>query len=702
MVEREWILAKQDKDAVISLHEAGYSRVLSVLLSLRGLTGPAEVKKFLSCRERLNDAMMMKGMAAAAARIAHAITAREKITVYGDYDADGVSSTALLLSYLKEAGADVDYYIPERENEGYGLNCAAVEKIAQNGTVLIVTVDTGISAFEESKLASKLGVCLIVTDHHEPRQELPEAYAIVNPKQAGCEYPYKELAGVGVAFKLVCALEKVKHTAETTAASAACAPVSEDICGFLGGLDAKQLFRKYGEFVCVGTVADVVPLSGENRLLVSHGLKLVFEGGNCGIAALLEASGVRGKKLTAVLLSFTVAPRINACGRLSSAKDALDLLMARDAEHAAALALKLDENNRERREIEMGIFTETVEKINSNEALRNSPLLIVSGDGWHNGVIGIVASRLVELYGKPSIVVSFEGGIGRASCRSISGFNIHEALMACGQYLERFGGHEMAAGFTVKRENYDHLYSALNRIANAAPELPTLKVSLDMRLHGCEISLSTAREIRKLEPFGSGNTTPLFYIPAVQILAIAPVGNGHKRLTLNCEGFEFSAIVFGADKNGFDFKPSDIVDIAAALDVNLYKNNETLSVIVKNIRKSTCFEYFSGLYKEFLSGKPIEPEGQRQRLTPSREEFTAVYRYLYSRNGKISLQDACKEICRSITRFNYFKMLLITDVFAETGLVTIISKDGSENITYNINRDRKIELSSSTLLGRLK
>jgi single-stranded-DNA-specific exonuclease len=704
VAEREWAFEKQDKSVAASLRTAGFSRILATLLAQRGFTDKDAVKSFLSCRSRLHEALLMKGMAAAAARIALAVHSSEKITVYGDYDADGVSATALLYSYLKEAGADVNYYIPDRENEGYGLNASAIEKISQGGTALIVTVDTGISAFNEAKLASQLGVCLIVTDHHEPRQELPEAYAIVNPKQEGCEYPYKELAGVGVAFKLVCALEKSKLSDHPSgdAATAASSVGGPEICGFLGGLDVKRLFKKYGELVCLGTVADVVPLTGENRLLVCHGLKLVSEGGNCGIAALLEVAGARGKKLTAGLLSFTVAPRINACGRLSSAYDALELLTTQEPENAAFLARKLDDNNKERREIETRIFNESVEKIKNNEALRNNPLLIVSGEGWHNGVIGIVASRLVELYGKPAIIVSFEGDIGRASCRSITGFNIHEALVSCGQHLERFGGHELAAGFTVKRENYDSLYGALIRIASAESEPPTLKVHLDMRLHGSEISLSTAREIRSLEPFGSGNPSPLFYIPAAQILALSPVGTGHKRLTLNCEGFEFTAIMFGTDKNGFDFKTSDIVDIAASLDVNLYKNNETLSVIVKNIRKSSCFDYYAGLYKTFLSGQSLEPAELRLKLTPSRDEFTAVYRYLFTGNGKISLEETCKEICRRCSRFNYFKMLLIADVFSETGLVTKSSETGADIMVYSINRDRKIELSTSILLGRLK
>lgn len=682
MADREWILNKPDKEEVANLQKSGFSRVLSSLLVQRGFSDPQKARNFLSCNETANNALLMKDMESAAARIAHAVRENEKITVYGDYDADGVTATALLYSYLKEAGADAAFYIPERESEGYGLNAPAMKKIAEDGTKVIVTVDTGISAHDEAVYASSLGLCLVVTDHHEPRETLQEAYAVVNPKRKDCGYPYKELAGVGVAFKVVCAVEAFEG-------------------GFLGGLKEDRLFQKYGDLVCLGTVADVVPLTGENRLLVNNGLKLVSAGGNMGLSALLEVAGIRGRRLTANLLSFTAAPRINACGRISSACDALELLLAREPENAEFLAKKLDDNNRERREIEAGIFEETVKKINGNEALRNNPLLIVSGEGWHNGVIGIVASRLVELYGKPAVVISFEGDVGRASCRSISGFNIHEALISCSQYLERFGGHELAAGFTVKRENYDALYASLNRLANALPEPPTLKVQLDLKLRGSEVSLSTAREVKRLEPFGSGNSSPLFYIPAAQITALSPVGTGHMRLILACEGFEFTAVLFGAEKAGFDFKRSDIVDLAVSLDVNLYKNNETLSVIVRQIRKSECFGYYHHLYETFASGEPVKPDTLRLKLAPTRDEFAAVYRFLHAAGGSISLETACKEICLSHARFNLFKLLLITDVFAETGLVTLTREVHSDSLTYELNSDRKVNLNASSLLKRL-
>jgi single-stranded-DNA-specific exonuclease len=678
LVELDWEISKPDSQAVSELRSAGFSRIIASLLVLRGFCDVKSAKSFLNCGTGFYDPMLLKGMREAASRISQALEMGEKITVYGDYDADGVSATALLYTYLRQNGADVCFYIPDRQNEGYGLNPDAAEKIAKDGTKLVITVDTGISAFDEAEIFSSLGVCLIITDHHDTRETLPDAFSVVNPKQADCAYPYKELAGVGVAFKLICALEQQKS----------------------GGMSAHSLFQKYGELVCLGTVADIVPLTGENRYIVCKGLELISKCPSVGMAAILEAAGVHGH-VTSSILGYTVAPRINACGRIACANEALELLTEKQPEIARELANKLNQNNNERREIEDQILKESIEKIDGNEALRNNPVLIVSGEGWHNGVIGIVASRLVELYGKPAVVVSFEGDIGRASCRSIKGFNIHEALMKCGRYLEHFGGHELAAGFTVKRENYDTVYAALNRLANSLPEPPTLKVQLEYRLHGREISLSTARSLKTLEPYGNGNPEPLFYIRSVQITELSPVGNGHTRVNFNCDGFEVKAVMFGTEKNGFDFKVNDIVDLAVQLGVNIYKNNEYLSVIIRNIRKSACFGYYKGLYRMFLSGRPVETATLRLKLKPNRVEFAAVYRLLCSGNGKSSFEEIFRNVRRTLTHFDYFKAMLIIDVFAELGLITYVMEDDKDTFTYSINKDAKIDLKASKLLRRL-
>ncbi len=712
MAEQPWIVEREPESAG-ALRKAGFSRVLAALLSQRGLENQEAAERFLSCGEPLHDPMRLKGMEAAAARVAQAVRNGERIVVYGDYDADGVTSTALLTGYLREAGAAAEYYVPDRESEGYGLNPEAAEKLAAGGAQVVVTVDTGISAFGEARLLAQRGVCLIVTDHHEPRRAspeaspeaagpkgedagasapaaaaavvaLPEAFAVVNPKQPGCAYPCKELAGVGVAFKLVCAVEAQGH--------------------FLG-LSAKRLFTKYGGLVCLGTVADVVPLTGENRTLVSGGLTLLEAGASCGLSALLEAAGSRGRKLTATALAFTAAPRLNACGRVSSARDAVDLLLETEPVKAVELAQKLNENNILRRETEAAIAREAQEKIDGTEALRLAPLLIVSGEGWHNGVIGIVASRLVERYGKPAVVVSFEDGVGRASCRSLPGFNIHAALSSCASLLERFGGHELAAGFTVRRENYDALYQALQRQALALPEPPALRVRADLALSGGEVSLSTARDVRRLEPFGSGNPAPLFLIPAAQILEARPVGKGHLRLLLRCGGYEFPAILFGAQERGFPFRENDLVDFAAELTVSLYRNAESLSVVIRQFRKSACFENSRRLFEAFLGGAEIDA-ARAPELIPARAEFAAVYRlFRAAPDGGLSLEESCKSLCRANPHFNYFKLLLITEIFVREGLFDVRrspDSDRAEPVPKPLPPGAKIDLEASPLLRRLR
>lgn len=675
-----WKLREPDKTAAAALRGAGYSRVMSSLLALRGITAKNDAEGFIACDGSFGDPMLFKDMPVAAKRIKEGIDSHEKITVYGDYDCDGMTSTALLYSYLLEAGANVSYYIPDRETEGYGLNAESAQKIAADGTTLVITVDTGIAAFDEAGYFSKNGVTFIITDHHNPRDIIPEAFAVVDPKQPLCPYPFKELAGVGVAFKLISAIETLRTDA----------------------LSERALFKKYGELVTIGTVADVVPLVSENRYIVSRGLKNITASPSLGLSALLDAAGVHGSRLSSTLLAFTVAPRINACGRVGKVDDALNLLLAKDSETAAPLAFAMNDNNKYRQDIETKICEEAIEKIDNNEALRNNPIMIVSGSDWHTGVIGIVASRLVDRYKKPAIVVSFDGDSGRASCRSIEGFNIHKALMSCSELLERFGGHEMAAGFTVKRENYDKLYSSLNRIANTLPEPPTQKITPDYRLRGKEVSLSTAREIKKLEPFGNGNPEPIFYVSSAQITGLSPVGNGHMRITLRCDGFEIRAIMFGAERNGFDFKTGDIVDFTSTLDIGLYKNNETLNIIIKNIRKSQCFAYYKDLYGSFSRGEPIKPPTLRLRLKPSRPELAGVYRALASGGGDVSLEEVCKSVFSKNINFNYFKLLVAVDAFAETGLLNYKKIPDTDRITYELCGSKKADIAKATLMQRLR
>lgn len=674
----DWIVMEPDESAAAALEAAGFSAMLSRLLVNRGILSADDARAFLGGGAPLHDPMLLKGMEQAVSRIREAICRGEKITVYGDYDVDGVTSTAVLLTSLRSLGADADYYIPDRETEGYGLNAAAVQALCEAGTKLIVTVDTGISAFDEAKRIRSLGTDLVITDHHEPRPELPEAVAIVNPKQPGDEYPCGCLAGVGVAFKLVCALEG----------------------------DAQAAFAKYGALVTLGTVADVVPLTGENRAIVKQGLALMQHSPCCGLRHLLEAAGVKGTSCSAGQLGFTAAPRINAAGRLGSAADALCLLMEQNESLAAELARKLDGLNRERQEIESLILAEALDKIKSSG--QQGPVLMVSGEGWHNGVIGIVASRLAERYGKPAIVTSFDGETGRASCRSFPGFDIHGALLQCAGLLDHFGGHALAAGFTVSRDNYAALCAAIQKIAGQSP-MPVPELRLEYELTARELTLDAVWECKKLEPCGASNPEPLFYIRAAQVAAVTPLKEGrHLRLTLKLGGQSVKAILFNADKSAARIEAGDMIDLAASLDVNLYNGREYLSVIVRDTRVSVLFDEGRQIYRRQLSAAEAETvqelldpaEKAPLSILPDRADFAAVYRFLLSKtDGRVDDQEMLARLPGPQDSTGFAKLLVILDVFREMGLLQYSPVD--HGITFEINQNIKIDLDKSKLLRQI-
>ena len=673
MAGRQWVIQHPDGAAVASLRGAGYSRVLSAMLVNRGFALPAQAADFLAGRaEAPADPLRMKGMEAAAGRIRQALAGGERIVVYGDYDVDGVTSTALLLTYLRSKGADADPYIPERESEGYGLNRDALEAIRRSGASLVVTVDTGISAFEEAAAAAEMGMTLIVTDHHEPRGELPEAFAVVDPKQPGDGYPYRELAGVGVAFALACAVE--------------------------GPGAGRGLFERFGALVCLGTVADVVPLTGENRTLVREGLALMERAPFPGLAALLRAAGAGGGPATAELLSFTAAPRINAAGRMGSAKDALALLLEQDETRAEELAQRLEQYNRQRQDTEAEILQQAVAMFGAKAP--EDPVLMAAGEGWHNGVIGIVASRLSERYARPAVVVSFEGDVGRASCRSFPGFDIHAALMSCAPLLERFGGHELAAGFTVRRENLDALRRALNDCARAMPRLPVPRITLECELGAREVSMATARDCARLEPCGAGNPVPLFYVRQAFIRQIAPLKGGrHLRLTLEKDGVSFRAVVFGVDKTGFRFEAGDTADLAVSIGSSRYNGSEYLSVIVRDIAEPLENAAQERLFRKACAEGAFD--GDLRGMVPAREDFAAVYRFLRRQAGRsVRLSRMCADIAQEHPGFGYFKMLAVLDVLRELSLIDFSCEGGSA--AFSLCEGVRGRIEDSRLMRRLR
>ncbi|MDR3551649.1 MAG: single-stranded-DNA-specific exonuclease RecJ [Clostridia bacterium] len=665
MAQREWLL--KQPAATEALLQSGCPRVLAVLLANRGFTGPDEARLFLSASGGFCEPLLLTGMAAAAQRINRAVDAGEKICVYGDYDVDGVTAAALLLLYLRGRGADVFCYIPEREGEGYGLNNAALEKIAALGSSLAVTVDTGISAVEEAQTARELGLDLIITDHHRPRDLLPEACAVVDPKLPGSEYPFRELAGVGVALKLACALE---------------------------GCGTQQMLARYGDLACLGTVADVVPLTGENRAIVKYGLKRIAKQGNPGIRALIDASGAGGRPVTASLLGFTLAPRINACGRMSSAGEALELLTTDDTQRTAELAQTLNENNRLRQETEGAILAEAHEMSGQDPELIEAPVIILSGEGWHNGVIGIVAARIAESYLKPVILISFDGDEGRASCRSLPGFDIFKALSACSDLLVKYGGHELAAGFTIRAELLEDFRGAMFDYAFEQPEPPHSVLELECALAPGELTLKTAKHAMLLEPCGSGNPAPLFLISGALVKSVTPVKEGkHLRVALVFSGRPFTAMLFNAARADFQPAAGDCVDLAVSLDADVYNGTERLSVLIRDLRPA---QEEPDLYQIFTERESL---GVPEALYPVRTDFEAVYRFLRPAGAQgVFLDDALSEAERS--GLGPFKLRVILDVFEEGGLVGRAERQG--RISVAVNAGVRMELEQSKILKKLK
>lgn len=666
MAMREWIIGAPDEQAARALRDAGASPVLARLLALRGFTDASGAQAFLDCAGALHDPLLMADMPPAAERIRQAIADGETVAVYGDYDVDGVTAAALLTGYLRERGADAFAYLPEREGEGYGLNTPALARLRACGATLCITVDTGISALEEAAAARELGLDLIVTDHHEPRADLPGAFAVVDPKRPDCPYPFKGLAGVGVAFKLACAVEGTGSEA--------------------------ALFARYGDLLCLGTVADVVPLLDENRVLVKHGLDMLAQGGRPGLAALLEQAGAGGKTPDASLLAFTAAPRINAAGRMDSALPALELLLTRSPERAQALAAHLCACNDARKREEVRIMEEAEAVIHGENLLQNR-VLLVAGAGWADGVIGIAAARLAERFERPAMVLSFgEDGVGRASCRSFEGFALHRALGACAPLLEKYGGHALAAGFSIRRENLPAFREAVEVFAADCDIRPALR--LDCALDADDLTLSAAEDCARLEPCGAENPAPLFYLEDVLVEGVRPLSGGkHLRLSCRMGGRPFDALLFGAERMGRLFARGDVLDLAVELSVNEWKGRRSLSVLVRAVRESAALARQRARYRRLRAG-------EEAGAPPGRKACALVWRALAAHSGgALEPKRVCGALRLQMPELDYTQFLLILDVFRETGLAAF--SQGESGLTVRVEAGVKVRLEDSPLMRRL-
>ncbi len=556
---KKWVIGEADEYRVTQISEKfGISSLAARLILLRGISTDGQIERYLRGGDaELLNPFLLPDMKKAAEHILSAIEAETKITVYGDYDVDGITSTYILCDYLKSIGAHVDYYIPDRAAEGYGMNNAAVQTLHDGGTRLIITVDVGITAVEEVRFASSLGMEVIVTDHHTPKEAVPDCIAVINPKLA-CDYPFDSLAGVGVAFCLVYALSGMDES------------VADRYCGI----------------AALGTVADMVPLQSENRVIVSRGLKKLNKKDNIGINALLRAAGAADREITSTTVGFTLAPRLNAAGRIASAAQSVELLFETDPTAAMQIAERLDSDNSFRRSEEKRILDEAIDIINRNKYYDND-VIVVAAEGWHHGVIGIVSSRLTEMYYKPSAVISTGGdGMGKASGRSIAGFNLFEALSACADCLTKFGGHELAAGFSLEENKIGVFRNKINEYAKniITEEIATPKLSIDAALSAADISERTVKELELLEPCGIGNRPPMFCInnAAVGGIRRARTGN-HMFITLCGGGASAEAPAFNMADDLADLAVGDSISVAGSLGVNEYRGVTTAQFIIRDV-----------------------------------------------------------------------------------------------------------------------
>ena len=671
----KWLIKKQDEAAVAEIRKQfGFCDAVARVLYNRGLTDRKSIESFFDIDiANLHDPLLLADMEKATSRIKRAVENGEKITVYGDYDVDGITSVVLMYRCLTSLGANVDYYIPDRTEEGYGLNSSALRSIYDSGTSLIVTVDTGTTAVEEIAEAENYGLDVIVTDHHECKPTLPVCVAVVNPKRPDSVYPYKELAGVGVVFKLVCAL--------------------------IG--DSTKAFSLYGDLVSIGTIADIMPLVDENRVLVSLGLDLLRKRPSCGIKALLEASGgYKHGQITASTIAFQVAPRINAAGRIGDPKRSVELLLCEDPEQAVSLAEGLCDENRTRRQMEADIIAD-VEKMLENRN-PSDRIIVVGSENWHHGVIGIVASKIVEKYHLPCILVCFDGDRAKGSARSIKDVSMFELLTQSSRHLEKFGGHEMAAGLTLARKDFDGFVRDITAIANEkiTDDMMIPVVESECEIPFSEISLDTVHELQRLEPFGTGNPTPNFAFGNVVISDIIAVGAGmHLKLTFSYSGQDFSAMLFGTTLQDFDFATGDTVDIVFSMSENFFNNRYSLNMSLKRMRLCEETEKKEAdeekLYNRFISGD------KEDGIVLTRKEFTAVYRHLHrnyvnARQTRYMPHALARGFARKgLEGFGFCKLMLCLNILSELGIIEYAYNE-NVNITFRDTQNKKNLADSKT------
>lgn len=726
MNPKVWKIEEQEDTVIAGLCDAlEISPIVARLLYNRGFCEPIAAGRFLRKETGIfHDPFLLRDMDRAVERIRLAVDAGERITVYGDYDADGVTATSVLFLYLASIGADVHFYIPGRFDEGYGLNADAVKKLAADGTHLIITVDTGVTAVDEVALANSCGMDVVITDHHTCRPTLPDAVAVVNPHRADDTYPFKELAGVGVAFKLICAIECAGMTEVAQKKEA-----------------TRRLCMEYAEYTAIGTIADVMPLRDENRLIVNIGLALLQQTQKPGLLALMDAASnqnsasacgerpkfAKKRKITSSFISFTIAPRINAIGRISSASRAVELFLTDSPEYANRLANELCDANRERQETENRIAEEAFAQVEHEHDTEREHILVLAGENWHHGVIGIVASRVTEKYHLPCILFSFpseenEDGLpqmtdeGKGSGRSIEGFCMIDALVACQELLVRFGGHAMAAGVTVTRENLPLFRERMEASAAAAFSggVPSPCLQIDCETHFSDLTLRTAEEIFALEPYGCANPQPLFCLRGARIESVTELSLGkHTKLLISDpedDNVTRTAMVFGCRTEDFAYRAGDLVDLAFALEINEFRGERSAQMLVSDIHPAVGHDTFEcrqmRVYSQILAGIPVLSEDctAAEQMLPGREDCRAIWLYLreMTSGGGCSAAVSYRRIAGH-TRITLCRTRLICDMFAETGLLKCEKQnDDGFFCTLTAVQGQKIDLTAAPLYRHLR
>jgi len=679
---KQWKIAQRSEQAFTDLRTEGVPTLVAAVLCSRGLDTLEQATEFLSWHPRLLcDPFLMKDMDKAVARIRTALENKEKIAVYGDYDVDGITSTCLLTHYLRACGGEVCYYIPCRLEEGYGVNCEALDALQREGVTLVITVDCGITAVSEVLYAKELGVDMVITDHHTCKEALPAACAVLDPHRPDCAYPFKDLAGVGVALKLVLALA--------------------------GEAQSRAVLDEYAELAAVGTVADVMKLLGENRTLVCMGLNQLKTSRRIGLTTLMQEAGTPKDSISSTTVGYCLAPRINAAGRMGQACMAAELILTDDGPEAERLSHALCELNRERQAVELSIFNSCTEQLDA-EGQHDS--IVLAAEGWHQGVVGIVASRLSERYACPVFMICLQDGRGKGSCRSYGGFNLFCGLEACSDLLEGYGGHALAAGFTILEENIpamrERLLGLIKEDTGGEEFVSTLTVDVEVK-NIQNLAVEDVAKLSLLEPYGNGNPKPVFSLLGVTITTMADVGSGrHLKMRICREGKTQDAIFFSTTRMQSGMQVGDVIDLAFYPQINEFRGVRSVQLHGVDLRlvgpRSADREAQN--YARFCQGQAL-PQKDLGEMIPQREEFTSLWRYLTSCGGVA--EESAESMAQNAARLSKLppsvtRTRICLDVLEECGLVHLEQRGARLRVRSRARTGAKMDLEQTNLMRRLR